>query len=89
MPSPFPGMNPYLEHPALWSKVHKRLIVALADSVAPQLRPKYIVDIEERVYQTSGEDSLEVLEEWVLVGIAMGHNLPEFDGATIKVESVA
>ncbi|MBR8833824.1 MAG: DUF4058 family protein [Stigonema ocellatum SAG 48.90 = DSM 106950] len=62
MPSPFPGMNPYLENPALWSKVHKRLIVAIADSLSPQLRPKYIVDIEERVYQTSGEDA-------VLVGI--------------------
>ncbi len=62
MASPFPGMNPYLESPVLWQKVHKRLIVAIADSLSPQLRPKYIVDIEERVYQTSGEDA-------VLVGI--------------------
>ncbi len=62
MPSPFPGMNPYLESPVLWQKVHKRLIVAIADFLSPQLRPKYIVDIEERVYQTSGEDA-------VLVGI--------------------
>lgn len=60
MLSPFAGMNPYLEHPALWQKVHKRLIVAIADSLSPQLRPKYIVDIEERVYETSGEDSLLV-----------------------------
>ncbi|MBG1269601.1 DUF4058 family protein [Nostoc sp. WHI] len=60
MPSPFPGMNPYLEDPALWQKVHKRLIVAIADSLSPLLRPKYIVDIEERVYQTSGEDALLV-----------------------------
>jgi predicted RNase H-like HicB family nuclease len=35
------------------------------------------------------KELLEVLEEWVLVGIAMGHNLSEFDGVTIKVESVA
>ena len=62
MASPFPGMVPYLESPVLWQKVHKRLIVAIADSLSPQLRPKYIVDIEERVYQTSGEDA-------VLVGI--------------------
>ncbi len=62
MASPFPGMDPYLESPVLWQKVHKRLIVAIADSLSPQLRPKYIVDIEERVYQTSGEDA-------VLVGI--------------------
>lgn len=60
MHSPFPGMNPYLENPAIWQKVHKRLIVGIADSLSPQLRPKYIVDIEERVYQTTGEDSLLV-----------------------------
>jgi Protein of unknown function (DUF4058) len=62
MPTPFPGMNPYLENPALWSKIHKRLIVAIADSLSPQLLPKYIVDIEDRVYQTVDEES-------VLVGI--------------------
>lgn len=61
MSSPFPGMNPYLENPALWQKIHKRLIVAIADSLSPQLRPKYIVDIEERVYRNT-DDS-------VLVGI--------------------
>ncbi|MEM9924925.1 MAG: DUF4058 family protein [Cyanobacteria bacterium P01_D01_bin.50] len=61
MNSPFPGMNPYLENPALWQKIHKRLIVAIADSLSPQLRPKYIVDIEERVYRNT-DDS-------VLVGI--------------------
>ncbi|MBE9003483.1 DUF4058 family protein [Fortiea sp. LEGE XX443] len=27
---PFPGMNPYLEHPALWSGIHHRLIIAIA-----------------------------------------------------------
>ena len=35
MSSPFPGMNPYLENPAYWSEVHNRLIVNLADSLAP------------------------------------------------------
>ena len=33
MPSPFPGMNPYLEHPDRWSTVHNRLMVAIADSL--------------------------------------------------------
>ena len=62
MPSPFPGMNPYLENPALWSGVHHWLINAIARSLGPQLRPKYIVAVEERIYETSGEES-------VLVGI--------------------
>lgn len=56
MPSPFPGMNPYLEHPEIWRGFHTRLMVAIADSLIPQLRPKYWVAIKERTYRTSGED---------------------------------
>ena len=33
MPSPFPGMDPYLEHPQLWQEVHSRLIVAISDAL--------------------------------------------------------
>jgi len=55
MPSPFPGMDPYLEHPAIWPDVHQRLIVALADALGPQLRPRYRAAIEERVYVTDVE----------------------------------
>ena len=60
MLSPFPGMNPYLEDPELWPGVHGRLIVAIADFLSPQLRPKYFVAIEERIYQTTGDDRLLV-----------------------------
>lgn len=60
MPSPFPGMNPYLEHPDRWSSVHNRLIVALADALTPQLLPKYQVDIEKRIYEIISTDSLFV-----------------------------
>lgn len=34
MPSPFPGMDPYLENTEVWSEVHSRLIVAIADAIA-------------------------------------------------------
>jgi Protein of unknown function (DUF4058) len=60
MPSPFPGMNPYLEHPSLWAGIHHRLITAIANDLAPKLRPKYIVAIEERVYEVSGDTALLV-----------------------------
>lgn len=60
MPSPFPGMNPYLEHPTLWSGIHHRLITAIANDLAPKIRPNYIAAIEERVYEMSGEASLLV-----------------------------
>ena len=60
MPSPFPGMDPYLEHPQSWPNFHHRLITAIAIALAPQLRPKYRVVIEEALYQTQGQDSLLV-----------------------------
>ncbi|MEH2335251.1 DUF4058 family protein [Nostoc sp.] len=60
MPSPFPGMNPYLEHPSLWAGIHHRLIRAIANHLAPKLRPKYIVAIEERVYEVNGDTALLV-----------------------------
>jgi hypothetical protein len=62
MPSPFPGMNPYLEAPFLWREVHSRLIVALANDVGRRLRPKYYAAIETRTY-------LEDESEGVLVGV--------------------
>ncbi|MCY2989166.1 MAG: DUF4058 family protein [Planctomycetota bacterium] len=46
----FPGMDPYLEHPVLWESVHARLIVAMANHLQPQLDPRYVTSIEERVY---------------------------------------
>ncbi|MEM9007339.1 MAG: DUF4058 family protein [Cyanobacteria bacterium P01_F01_bin.86] len=62
MPSPLPGMDPYLEHPRSWPNFHHRLITAIAIVLGTQLRPKYRVVVEEAIYQTVGQDS-------VLVGI--------------------
>ena len=60
MPSPFPGMDPYLENPALWSEVHNRLIVAIANALETQLNPSYRVAIERRTYLALPEDSILV-----------------------------
>ena len=50
MPSPFPGMDPYLERHNVWPDVHSALIVATRDALAPQVAPAYYVAIEERMY---------------------------------------
>jgi hypothetical protein len=50
MPSPFPGMDPWLERPDLWPDVHNSLIAAIRDVLAPRLRPRYVVTLEERVF---------------------------------------
>jgi Protein of unknown function (DUF4058) len=46
----FPGMNPYLENPSLWSEVYSWLIVQLVRSLNPLLIPKYRAAVEKRVY---------------------------------------
>lgn len=60
MPIPFPGMNPYLEHPDLWPSVHQKMMAALADTLERQLPLSYKIRLQERQYQVSGEDSLVV-----------------------------
>ena len=41
MPSPFPGMDPYLEEPGLWPDVHARLIGIASEFLGQALRPKH------------------------------------------------
>jgi len=50
MPSPFPGMDPYLEVPSSWPDVHQRLITYIADVLQPAVRPRYHARIGERLY---------------------------------------
>jgi hypothetical protein len=56
MESPFPGMDPYLEHPALWPDVHNRLIAALADDLSERVAPRYYVRLERRTYLLKADD---------------------------------
>lgn len=50
MPSPFPGMNPYLEQVTVWHDFHERLCPCLAELLTAQVRPNYIVKIDEHVF---------------------------------------
>ena len=57
MPSPFPGMDPYLERSSIWPGLHHRLITAIADEISSQLGDRYYVDIEQRVYLSEPEEA--------------------------------
>jgi hypothetical protein len=50
MPSPFPGMNPYFEQTDHWLDFHIEFLSALRRLLAPQVAPKYIVQLEEHIY---------------------------------------
>jgi hypothetical protein len=49
MPSPFPGMDPYLEARSVWPDVHASLITYMREALQPQIRPNYIARIGERL----------------------------------------
>ena len=47
MPSPFPGMDPYLEG-STWMSFHSQYTAELARQLAPKVRPRYLVLTTER-----------------------------------------
>ncbi len=49
------GMEPYIEA-QLWHDFHPSMIVAIRDELMPQLAPRYIAQIEERVYVEMEDD---------------------------------
>ena len=49
MPSPFPGMDPFIEQQE-WEDFHQRFNNALADLLAASIEPNYIARVEKRVY---------------------------------------
>jgi len=61
MPSPFPGMNPYLERASVWKDFHNAFLMSVRISLAAQVDPEYYVGTEEHIY----------IHEWpVAIGLA-------------------
>jgi hypothetical protein len=49
MPSPFPGMDPYLEAPAFWQDFHRSFITYCRDALLDKLPDEYEARIDEQV----------------------------------------
>ena len=58
MPSPFPGMDPFVEHPFDWKGVHAELIVSVRAAILAGLPENYDCRIEADLYlhELSGEE---------------------------------
>lgn len=59
MPSPFPGMDPYLEHPLFFPGLHDRFITGISDDLQPRLPAPYFAEINERLWVETAERSIE------------------------------
>ncbi len=43
MPSPFPGMDPFLEGSPIWADFHGNFLYAIREGLVPKVRPRYVV----------------------------------------------
>lgn len=60
MPSPFPGMDPFLESQE-WEDFHTRFNTVISDQLSPRVEPRYVVRVERRVYVESPPDEIPQL----------------------------
>jgi hypothetical protein len=52
MPSPFPGMDPYLEEEGLWPVFHHQMVMCLYQILLPGLVDRYRARVAQRCYHT-------------------------------------
>lgn len=62
MPCPFPGMDPFIEGQR-WKGFYTRFTTVLGDMLMPQVRPRYVVEVQEYVYLAREDDAPERLIE--------------------------
>lgn len=61
MPSPFPGMDPYLEG-FLWPDMHQALATKVRQMLVPLVQPKYVVRLEVQVIEDNfPEDDIGIM----------------------------
>ncbi|VTU00515.1 Uncharacterized protein OS=Chloroflexus aurantiacus (strain ATCC 29364 / DSM 637 / Y-400-fl) GN=Chy400_4122 PE=4 SV=1: DUF4058: DUF4058 [Gemmataceae bacterium] len=63
MPSPFPGMDPYLEHPKLWPAFQHQLLACLYQVLLPGLVDRYRARVGSRTYVSEMPLFTSVLRE--------------------------
>ncbi|HMC67440.1 MAG TPA: DUF4058 family protein [Gemmataceae bacterium] len=59
MPSPFPGMDPFLEHPAFFPDLHGSLIFCIRESLQARLPEPYYAVLNERLWVETSERYIE------------------------------
>jgi len=78
VPSPFPGMDPFLEDPRTWESVHTRLIAVMGELLSAQVQPHFYVDIETAVYVVTPDDLMRrpIKPDLYLVTAGAGESSP-------------
>lgn len=85
MPSPFPGMDPYLEGP-LWTTLHFTLGAEIVRQLAPRLRPRYLVfPVERFVMEMPESISISAASIYPDIGVARSDRISVGSGAAVVI----
>ncbi len=91
MPSPFPGMDPYLEG-SLWSGVQAALSMEIVRQLSPQVQPRYVARANERVVSVvSGMDETVAIQrssiypDAFVAGVAQSASMPRGGGLAVRL----
>jgi hypothetical protein len=79
MPSPFPGMDPYLEGDD-WTSFPAYLATEIARQLAPRIRPKYVALLQKR-FDVAEEDSIAIETIYPDVGVSAVDSLSAIESA--------
>ncbi len=75
MPSPFPGMNPFLEQDDVWQDFHDTFIPFIRDVLVTQVAPNYIVKVEAYLFIHEPSAEQRVLIGHGDVGVARSNGV--------------
>src|SRR4051794_24142402 len=90
MPSPFPGMDPYLEAQEDWRGFHTRFITYCSDALSDCLPEEYVARIEERFYlvEAHEERGKQYLPDVAITKEDPFPSAPGVSGGTLTLEPV-
>lgn len=61
MPSPFPGMDPYVENPSIWPDFHSSMIAALRAQLNTRLPDRYVASSDRHVWRDEPVEGMHLL----------------------------
>ena len=76
MPSPFPGVDPYLEETE-WQSFHAKLAAEIARQLGPKLRPKYVALTQRRMVPDFSDE--------LVIAVPTGHETVYPDVAVSQI----
>ncbi|HSI36131.1 MAG: DUF4058 family protein [Phycisphaerae bacterium] len=92
MPSPFPGVDPFIEGQGVWHDFHQTFVITWREFLMRRLPPQYVARVEEHVYvnraeaESAGRVTTRIPDVLIEAsGVARGEADAEDDGPVVTL----